>query len=206
MSRKKLGNCRFIDLFHSPNLSMADARDGKKSIYSPGYNQDASSGSVDPNRTDGIFRNCCGTCERSIVEAEVEVKLRPTVSRPVRLVVRHPSWSRHQFFFLLDIFFSQLRVCYFVARSLTIGLFCNLLLLVVLASAVPLGPESRGTQNRILLSQSLRLLQPGRPGPRIYIPQEQGGPDIPRALGSLSVASYHSQGYGWGILSHLHTG
>jgi hypothetical protein len=28
----------------------------------------------------------------------------------------------------------------------------------------------------------------------------------PRALGSLSVASYVSQGYGGGILSHLHTG
>jgi hypothetical protein len=28
----------------------------------------------------------------------------------------------------------------------------------------------------------------------------------PRALGSLSVACYDSQGYGGGILSHLHTG
>jgi hypothetical protein len=28
----------------------------------------------------------------------------------------------------------------------------------------------------------------------------------PRALGSLSVASYDSQGYGGGILSRLHTG
>jgi hypothetical protein len=28
----------------------------------------------------------------------------------------------------------------------------------------------------------------------------------PRALGSLSIASYDSQGYGGGILSRLHTG
>jgi hypothetical protein len=47
-------------------------------------------------------------------EVEVEVKLRPTVSRPARLGVRHPSGTRNQFFFLFEIFFKQLRVCYFV--------------------------------------------------------------------------------------------
>jgi hypothetical protein len=69
-------------------------------------------------------------------EVEVEVKLRPTVSRPVRLCVRYPPGTRDQFFFLLEIFFVQLRV-YFVAPSLTRGRVCNLLLLLVLASAVP---------------------------------------------------------------------
>jgi hypothetical protein len=61
------------------------------------------------------------------MEVEVEVNLRPTVSRPVCLGVRHPSWTRDQFFFLLEIFFTQLRVCYFVAPSLTRGRVCNLL-------------------------------------------------------------------------------
>jgi hypothetical protein len=42
-----------------------------------------------------------------------------------------------QFFFLLDISFRQLRVCYFVATSLTRGRVCNLLFLLALASAVP---------------------------------------------------------------------
>jgi hypothetical protein len=42
-----------------------------------------------------------------------------------------------QFFFLLEIVFRQLRVCYFVAPSLARGQVCNLLLLLVLASAVP---------------------------------------------------------------------
>jgi hypothetical protein len=52
-----------------------------------------------------------------------------------------------------------------------------------------------------------RLPQPGGPGPRIYIPQEQGGPVVPpQALGSLFVASYDSQGYGGRILTCLHTG
>jgi hypothetical protein len=62
---------------------------------------------------------------------EVEVTLRQTVSRPVSLGVRPTSGSSDQFFFLLDIFFRQLLVCYFVAPSLTRGRVCNLLLLLV---------------------------------------------------------------------------
>jgi hypothetical protein len=60
-------------------------------------------------------------------EVGVEVNLRPTVSWPVCLVVRHPSGTRDQFFFLLEIFFRQLQVCYFVAPSLTRWRVCNLL-------------------------------------------------------------------------------
>jgi hypothetical protein len=67
----------------------------------------------------------------------VEVKLQPTVSRPVRIGVKHPSGTRDQFFFLLEIFFRQLRACYFVAPSLTRGRVYNLLLLLVLASSFP---------------------------------------------------------------------
>jgi hypothetical protein len=51
-----------------------------------------------------------------------------------------------------------------------------------------------------------RLPQPRGPGTRICIPQEQGGPVIPQELGSLYVAPYNLQGYGGGILTHLHTG
>jgi hypothetical protein len=123
----------------------------------------------------------------SIVEDKVRVTLRPTVSRPVRLGVRHPSGTRDQFFFLLEIFFRQLRACYFVAPSLTRRPICNLLLLLVLAS------------------QFLRLPQPGGPGHRIYIPRKVAQ-IYPWALGSLSVASSDSQSYGGSILSRLHTG
>jgi hypothetical protein len=115
-------------------------------------------------------------------EVKINVTLRPTVSRSVRLGVRHPSATRDQFFFLLEILFRQLRVCCFVAPSPTRGRVSNLLLLLVLASAVLLGTESRGTQDHILLFH-LRLPQPGGPGPRIYIPQEQGGPYIPSGTG-----------------------
>jgi hypothetical protein len=60
-------------------------------------------------------------------EVEVEVNLRRTVSRPVCIGVRHPSGTCGQFFFLLEISFRQLCVCYFVAPSLTRGRVCNLL-------------------------------------------------------------------------------
>jgi hypothetical protein len=89
---------------------------------------------------------------------KVKVKLRPTVSRTVRLGARHTSGTRDQFFFLFEIFFRQLRVCYFEAPSLTRGRVCNLLLLLVLDSSVPLRSESSETQDHILLSQFLRLL------------------------------------------------
>jgi hypothetical protein len=40
-----------------------------------------------------------------LFKVNVNVILRPTVSRPVRLGVRHPSGTRDLFFFLLEIFF-----------------------------------------------------------------------------------------------------
>jgi hypothetical protein len=140
--------------------------------------------------SDTTFRklDLCPSLDEGIggtYSVEVEVKLRPIVSRPVRPGVRHPSGTRNQFYFLLEIFFRQLRVCYFLAPTLTRGRVCNLLLLLFPASAVPLGSESRGTQDHILLSQFLRPPQPGGPGPRIYIPQEQGGPVISPGTGFL---------------------
>jgi hypothetical protein len=47
---------------------------------------------------------------------------------------------------------------------------------------VTLGSKSRRTHDHILLSH-LRLPQPGGPGSRIYIPQEQGDPVIPPGTG-----------------------
>jgi hypothetical protein len=98
------------------------------------------------------------------IMCEAEVNLRPTVSRPVCPGVRRPSGTNDQFFFLLEISFRQLRLCYFVAPSLTRGRVCNLLvqLLLDLARAVTLVSKSRRTHDHILLSH-LRLPQPGRP-------------------------------------------
>jgi hypothetical protein len=90
-------------------------------------------------RTLSTYISCAYTDKRCLVK--VKVTLQPTVSRSVCLGVRRPSGTRDQFFCLLEIFFRQLRVCYFVAPSLTRGLVCNLLLVLVLASAVPRDPR-----------------------------------------------------------------
>jgi hypothetical protein len=57
------------------------------------------------------------TLAHVVSTAEVEVNLRPTVCPGVRRL----SGTRDQFFFLLEISFGQLRLCYFVAPSLTRG-------------------------------------------------------------------------------------
>jgi hypothetical protein len=79
------------------------------------------------------------------------------------------------------------------------GWVCNLQLLLVLASTVILGSDSRTTLDHILLPQirdSPNLegqvpvfISPGKRVARLY----------PQALGSVFVASYDSQGYGGGI-------
>jgi hypothetical protein len=95
------------------------------------------------------------------------------------------------FFFCLDNF-----------GFLDVGWVCNLLIqmLLGLARAVTLGSEYRRTHDHILLSQ-LRLQVPAFISPRNRVAQLHQ-----RALGSLFVASYDSQGYNRAILTRLHTG
>jgi hypothetical protein len=82
--------------------------------------------------------------------------------------VRHPPGTCDQFFFLFEILFRQLQVCYFVAPSLTRGRVCNLLYNCFWALPEQWlgGSKSRKTHGHILLSP-LRLPQPGEPGPHI---------------------------------------
>jgi hypothetical protein len=68
----------------------------------------------------------------------VFVKVKVTLRPPVRVGARLPSGASDQFLFLLEILFRQMRFSYFVAPSLTRRWVSDLLLLLVLASAVPL--------------------------------------------------------------------
>jgi hypothetical protein len=56
---------------------------------------------------------------------------------------------------------------------------CRLQFLLAFASAVILKSEPRRTHDHILLSHIRDSPQPGGPGSRIYIPQEENGPVIP---------------------------
>jgi hypothetical protein len=85
-----------------------------------------------------------------------------------------------------------------------IGWVCRLKFLLVLASAVILCSESRGTHDHILLSQIRN--SPNLEGviPVFISPRNRVAQLYPQALGSFFVASYDSQGYGGGIRTALH--
>jgi hypothetical protein len=82
----------------------------------------------------------------------------------------------------------------------------RLQLLLLLASAVILGSESRGTQDHILLSQIRDSSNLEGQVPVFISPRNRVAQLYPQALHSHFVASYDSQGYGGGIRPRLYTG
>jgi hypothetical protein len=91
------------------------------------------------------------------------------------------------------------------APSLTRGWVCRLQLLLA-ASAVILGFESRGAHDHILLSEIRDSLSLEGQVPVIISPRKKVAQLHPQALGSPFVASYDSQGYGGGIQTRLTLG
>jgi hypothetical protein len=94
----------------------------------------------------------------------------------------------------------------YVTSSLTRGWSCRLQLLLVLARAVILRSESRGTHNHILLSQVRDSPNLEDQVPVFISPRNRVARLYPQALRSLFVASYDSQAYGGGIRPRLHKG
>jgi hypothetical protein len=122
----------------------------------------------------------CGHVQKRVVPYSYQFKFKliyywTSVGQPVLVSSSHLEPMTR---FLFSVWLSRVSWC--GAPSLTRGWVCNLLaqLLLDLDRAVTLGPISHRTHDHILLSH-LRLPQPGGPGPRIYIPPEQGGPVIP---------------------------
>jgi hypothetical protein len=102
-----------------------------------------------------------------------------------------------RFLFLSDRF-------WFVDVGRSFWWICHLQLLRVLASAVILGFEFRGTRDHILLSQIWDSHNLEGQVPIFISPRNRMSRLYPQALGSLFIASYDSQGYGGGIRIHLH--
>jgi hypothetical protein len=92
----------------------------------------------------------------------------------------------------------------YVTSSLTRGWVCRLQLLLVLASAVILRSESRGTHDQILLSQIRDSPNLGGQVPVFITSRDREARLYPQALGFLFVASYDSHGYGGSIRQRLH--
>jgi hypothetical protein len=119
------------------------------------------------------------------VKAEVEVNLRPTVSRQVCLGVRRPSGTSDQFFFLLEISSRPLRLCYFVAPSLTRGRVCNLLFNYFWSFLPEHSLLCRSPTELTVIFYCLIWDSPNLEGqvPVFFILQKEGGPVIPSGTG-----------------------
>jgi hypothetical protein len=138
------------------------------------------------------------TASNSSLNSRSRSYIRPAVSRPVCRGVRRPSGTCNQFYFLLEIFFRQLQVCNIVTPSLTRGRVCNLLYNYVWTLPVQ-WLLRRSPAKLTTIFYCLIWDSPNLEGqvPVFISPRNRMAQLYPRALGSLFVASYDSQGLRW---------
>jgi hypothetical protein len=127
----------------------------------------------------------------------VEVNLRQSVGQSVLVSGTHLGLG-DQFFFLLEISFRLLRVCYFVAPSLTRVQVCNLLYncFWALPEQSLLSEVPQNSRPYFTVSSETPPTWRAR-SPYLFPPRNRVTQLYPRALGSLFVASYDSQGLRW---------
>jgi hypothetical protein len=149
----------------------------------------------------------------SVSKSEVKVTLRPTATHRFRSpsnfttdsqsssmsYIEYPCGTCDQILVLVGIFLSD--ICGFVSIERPFWRENG----SAICSVITQWSESVRTRNHTLLSH-LRLPQHGGPGPRSYVPQEQGDPVIPPGTGFplrplLWLTSYDSQGCCGGILT-----
>jgi hypothetical protein len=94
----------------------------------------------------------------------------------------------------------------YATSSLTRGWVCRLQLLLALSSVVILGSESRETHDHILLYQTKDSPTLEGQVPIFISTRDRVAQLYSRALGSLLISSYDSQGCGGGIRPLCHTG
>jgi hypothetical protein len=114
---------------------------------------------------------------------KVEDNLRLTVSQSLYLGIEHPCGTCDQI--LLPVGMLLPEICGLVSVGPPLRREDG----SAICSVITQWSESLRTPNHTLLSH-LRLPQPGGPGSRIYIPQEQGGPVIPPGTGSFYRVPY----------------
>jgi hypothetical protein len=141
-------------------------------------------------------------------EVEVEVNLQPTVSRPVCPGVRRPSGTCNQFFFILEISFRQLQLCYFVAPSLMRGLVCNLLVAIASGPCQSSHSWLEVPQNsRPYFTVSFETPPTWRArSPYLYPPGTEWPSYTPGHWVTFLSPLTTRRDYGGGILTRLHTG